>query len=124
MHTLSLMIPRPSPPSSASNRLGSGFKVILQLLQRAGATPTPNPTVVLISGANKFLETGEPGDPARGIHNGYASLSMPLMPDHDERKLSVREMINAYLFALLPMEQVLRRWADMAGAQQPQHQGR
>ena len=48
---------------------------------------------------------------------------MPLMPDHDQRKLSVREMINAQLFPLLPVEQLLRRWAGMAGAQQCQHQG-
>ena len=96
MHNLSLMVSRLSP-------LHPRQHCTAQQRQRAGATPTDNPTVELISGANNLLELGEPGDPARGIHNGYASLSMPLMPDHDERKLSVREMINAHLFPVLAL---------------------
>ena len=71
-------------------------------------TPTKRPRPsncrwATVRDGNNFPEPGEPGDPARGIDNGYASLSMLLMPDHDERKLSVREMINANLFPVLAL---------------------
>jgi hypothetical protein len=78
---------------------------------------------------------------ARGIHNGKLIEIPPQMADHEGRKLSVREMINAHLFPapglgchselsldclvawpiagqFYQVEQVLRRWAGMAGANQ------